>query len=417
MSTCADKLAAFGITAGPDDTGLIATTIDIEDIDQLRSLLDVGFAPEQRQADYEALFGGIDSQGTLLDRAHRFLIGNGELSPEDRAAVASVFPLTVAITTAPGPITVSTPIDLSSPTGNNVVCFTDVTIEQGGCFTCSATNLTFTCDTLTRNGTSGSTAADFNILGKQGAAQRTPATPSAPPQAGPGTNAECSSPGVKGPAGGKGNNGTLSSTGVDGIPGNNGVPSQAATIMISQTLTLTAPVKTLTFFGQSGPGGTGGDGGKGGPGQQGGTGGEGSGCCGECSNGGVGGDGGKGGTGGRAGNGGNGVDAAGDITVATPSEADWQKLSYTPSPAPFGSQGNPGPGGDPGGAGPRGPGGQGSSGTSCNDGPLGSAGIQGDPGGYGSPGTVTGKPPGFQRMIARDEGGGGRVPSSMRRQP
>jgi hypothetical protein len=400
VSTCPDKLAAFGITAEPDETGVIFTPVDVQDVDGLRSLLDVGFSGERRQAHFDALFQSIESEGTLLHRVHRFLLGNDELSAEDRAVVASVFPLTVAVTTAPGPITVNSPVDLSSPTGTNVVCFTDVTLEQGGSFTCAATNLSFTCDTLTRNGSTGSSAADFNILGKPGAPQPTPQTPAAPPQAGQGTNSSCSSPGVSGPTGGKGNNGVLSSNGIQGHTGNNGTPSLPATIMIKQALKLVAPVAALTFFGQSGAGGNGGDGGKGGPGQQGGKGGTGSGCCGECSNGGTGGDGGKGGTGGQAGNGGNGLDAAGNITVATPSDTDWQSLSYTPSKAPPGKAGNPGGGGDPGPKGPGGDGGNGSSGTSCGGGPDGSPGLQGDGGLTGSDSTVSGAAPGFHPILS-----------------
>jgi hypothetical protein len=398
VSTCSDKLAAYNITARPDEMGLISATVDVESIDELRTLLDVGFDAKQRQAHYNALFKGIESQGSLLDRVFRYLVGNDDLSEDDRGAIDAVFPLEVDVTTAPGPITVNKPVDLSSDTGHRVVCFTDVTMEQGGYFSCSATTLEFTCDTLTRSGNTGGSAADFNILGRQGQAQPTPATPPAPAQAGQGTNSDCSSPGIKGGPGGKGNNGTLYTNGSDGVNGNDGQPSQTATIVINHKITLAPPVKKLTFFGQSGPGGNGGDGGKGGPGQQGGKGGGGSGCCGECSDGGVGGDGGKGGTGGKAGNGGNGVDTAGNITVAAPKEFH-DLIDYSKADAPPGNPGNPGAGGDPGDPGPGGSGGQGSKGTSCNDGPKGGGGAQGDRGAYGSKGTGTGKPPGFQVII------------------
>ena len=398
MDTCSDKLAAFNVTAEPDESGLISVTVDVESIDQLRSLLDLGFDTKEREAHYNTMFEGIEPPDSLLDRLYRYVVGGGDLSDEDRASVASVFPLSVALTTAPGPITVKTPVDLSSLTGNRVACFTDVTMEQGGYFTCSATNLTFICDTLTRSGTSGGSAADFNILGKQGAPQPTPKTPPAPEAAGQGTNAECSSPGIKGGPGGPGNPGKVCTNGDDGLNGNDGQPSLPATIMIKKKISLVSPVKSLSFVGQSGPGGNGGDGGKGGPGQKGGRGGGGSGCCGECSNGGVGGDGAKGGKGGKAGNGGNGIDAIGNITVATPSEY-WTLLSYDPREAPWGNPGNPGPGGDAGDPGAGGPGGQGSSGTSCGDGPKGGGGAVGDLGAYGTPGTKKGLAPGFQRQL------------------
>jgi hypothetical protein len=71
------------------------------------------------------------------------------------------------VTTAPDPITVSSEYDLSTPDSSpRIVSFTDVTLEQGGYFVCESTPLMFTCQTLTRNGSSGSSAADFNRQGR-----------------------------------------------------------------------------------------------------------------------------------------------------------------------------------------------------------------------------------------------------------
>lgn len=202
--TTIDQLAANGIpVTAPANGGPVETKTVVHNVDQLRSLLDLGLDQQGRQAHYEALFNGIQPAATATQAAvtgaqstaadggtllsHRIaahVVGNADLSDEDRAAIAPAFPLTAHVTAAPGPITVSSKYDLSTPDGSvRIVSFTDVTLEQGGYFVCESTPLSFTCVTLTRIGTSGSSAADFNILGKKGATPATPPTPAAPGQA------------------------------------------------------------------------------------------------------------------------------------------------------------------------------------------------------------------------------------------
>ena len=212
--TTIDQLAAHGIpVTAPAGGGPVETKTVVHNVGQLRSLLDLGLDQQGRQAHYEALFGGIQpattgAQATAADggvplsqRIAAHVVGNADLSDEDRAAIAPAFPLTAHVTAAPGPITVSSRYDLSTPDGSvRIVSFTDVTLEQGGYFVCESTPLTFTCQTLTRTGDSGSSAADFNIFGKPGATPATPPTPAAASQAAAGANGECSSAGIAGPA-------------------------------------------------------------------------------------------------------------------------------------------------------------------------------------------------------------------------
>jgi hypothetical protein len=386
--TTIDQLEAHGIpVTAPAGGGPVETKTVVHDVDQLRSLLDLGLDQQGRQAHYEALFNGIepatggeaaaaDGGAALSQRIAAHVVGNADLSDQDRAAIAPAFPLTAHVTAAPGPITVNAKYDLSTPDGSvRIVSFTDVTLEQGGYFVCESTPLSFTCATLTRIGTSGSSVADFNILGKTGATPATPPTPATAGQSAPGKSGECSSAGVAGPGGGPGSHGAAGTPGTAGPNGNPGTPSMQATIMIQNTLTASA----LTVYSQSGPGGQGGNGGAGGRGQQGGNGGNGMTCDCTGNGGGPGGNGGTGGAGGAAGNGGNGVNAAGNVVIRVPTQPDVAKIQHTTEPAPPGAAGQPGPGGAGGAGGSGGGGGKNnsSSGGSGGDGNPGATGSQG----------------------------------------
>ena len=393
--TTIDQLQAHGIpVTAPANGGPVETKTVVHDVDQLRSLLDLGLDQQGRQAHYEALFNGIEPAATggqaaaadggapLSQRIAAHVVGNADLSDEDRAAIAPVFPLTAHVTAAPGPITVNSRYDLSTPDGSvRIVSFTDVTLEQGGYFVCESTPLSFTCTTLTRIGTSGSSAADFNILGKTGATPATPPTPGAAGQAAPGAPGECSSAGIAGQGGGNGSSGAAGTPGTAGPNGNPGTPSMQATITIKNALT----ASELIVYSQSGPGGQGGIGGAGGLGQQGGNGGNGTTCGCTGNGGGSGGDGGTGGAGGAAGNGGNGVNAAGNVVIRVPTHPDVAKVQHTTEPAPPGAAGQPGPGGA-GGAGGTGGGG----GKNNVGGGSGGHGNPGATGSQGQPGTVSG---------------------------
>jgi hypothetical protein len=391
------QLEAHGIPVTSVGKPLRTTTV-VYDVDQLRSLLDLGLDQPGRQAHYEALFAGTqaaaqasgaaaatdDGGASLAHKIAAHVVGNTELTEQDRAEIAPVFPMKASVATAAGPLTVNTKYELSTSDGSmQIATFTDVTLEQNGYFVCESTPLIFTCNTLTRTGTSGSGAADFNILGKVGSTPTTPAAPAGATQAATGSNGECSSAGVAGNGGGAGNAGAQGTPGTAGAAGGAGTPSMQATITIQDTLT----ASQLTVYSQSGPGGQGGSGGQGGPGQQGGNGGNGATCDCTGNGGGPGGDGGNGGSGGAAGNGGNGANAAGNIVIRVPTQADVAKVITTTAPAPPGNPGTPGPGGAPGGGGSGG-----SAGKNNSGGGSGGTGSYGASGAQGQPGSVSGTP-------------------------
>jgi hypothetical protein len=390
MTTMA-QLTPFGVPAdfGADQEIPFRFEITIFEVVQLRALLDLGLSVEARERHLAALNHDIttpaDPDMALISRVEAHVFGNAELSDEDRAAAEEVLPISVFVTGAPGPITISGPYDLTTPSGSiNLVTFTDVTIAQGGYFICEATPLIFSCDTLTRTGTSGGNFADFNILGKTGAPQPTPEQPGAAGQAAPGEPGQCSSGGIAGKGGGNGTLGADGTKGADGLTGNPGQPSRQATITIMNTLTVE---RELTIYTHSGPGGRGGNGSQGGTGQQGGNGGSGVTCGCTGNGGGSGQSGGKGGPGGRAGDGGEGVDADKHIGVFVPKPEDVSKVSWTQGPALPGKPGEPGGGGAGGQPGKGGAGGKNNSG-----GGDGGTGGPGDPGGRGQPGKHEGKP-------------------------
>src|SRR5580704_8110090 len=116
MTTIAQLQAAGIPVTTAANGGPVETKTVVQNVDQLRSLLDVGLDQQGRQAHFNALFNGI-APAT-----------NGQA-----AASATAFPLTVSVTAAAGPLTVSSKYDLSTTDGSTrVVTFTDVVLEQGG---------------------------------------------------------------------------------------------------------------------------------------------------------------------------------------------------------------------------------------------------------------------------------------------
>jgi hypothetical protein len=390
--TTLDQLAAVGVHLDPEHNEPTTTTVSIRDVAQLRSLLDLGLDEAGRQQHLDALMGtDAPAGGDPVRTVNAQVIGNEQLDDPRRAVTEQLFPIRAQVVAAAGPVTVDGRYDLSTPDGRmSIVTFTDVTLNPGGYFYCAATPLSFTCDTLTRNGDSGA-EGDLLIVGRTAAIPGTPPTPGAAGQAQNGNQGQCSAAGVAGPGGDGGSPGDTGSPGTPGGRGGGGTASQPATIRINTTLT----TSRLVIFTQSGPGGTGGDGGQGGPGQQGGDGGNGvtCGCTGNA--GGPGGPGGQGGPGGRAGDGGDGVDAAGNIVLYLPTTADIPKVIQVAQPAPPGQAGNPGHGGS-GGAG-------GNASTGGKNNPGGSAGPTGIPGSSGTtgiPGSLTGRPATITTLVA-----------------
>lgn len=399
--------------AGSDGTasdGTVQTRINLHNETQLKDLLDIGLSPEQRSQHAGALLDSITVPGgqsgvPLLHRLIRHVIGNDELSDEDRAQLAPALPITAHVITQkpavppakgpgggtkPVPMQVNYVWDVSTPDGSLKVIDLPNGIEllNGGCIVARSTPLHFSCAFLTREGAPPAGYGDFNILGATGAPVPTPPTPPPPAaQAAAGAPGQCSSAGIAGEGGGPGSPGLPQGTaGAAGLVGSNGVASAIATISIKDSLGFhAAPKQQLVVATQSGPGGQGGDGGQGGPGQQGGNGGNGATCDCTGNNGGAAGPGGKGGTGGRAGDGGNGTAAAGNIAVLLPRGTSTSVVQAVSTPAPPGQPGNPGPGGPGGAAGQPGAAGKHSTaGATAGPGPA------GDPGAPGNAGTQTG---------------------------
>ena len=372
-------LSSLGVPEGTasDGTasdGTVQTRINLHNATQLKDLLDIGLSPEQRSQHADALLDGITVPGgqpgvPLLHRLIRHVIGNDELSDEDRAQLAPALPITAHVTTwappgeptkgaggtKPTTLQVDYVWDVSTPDGSLKVIDLPNGIEllDGGCIVARSTPLHFTCTSLMREGAPPAGYGDFNILGATGAPVPTPPTPPPAAQAAAGAPGQCSSVGIAGEGGGPGSPGLPQLTaGAAGLAGNNGIASAIATISITGSLGFrVAPKQQLVVATQSGPGGQGGDGGQGGPGQQGGNGGNGATCDCTGNNGGAAGPGGKGGTGGRAGDGGHGTAAVGNIAVLLPKGTSTSVVQAVSTPAPPGQPGNPGPGGpagDPG---------------------------------------------------------------------
>ena len=407
-------LSSLGVPEGTasDGTasdGTVQARINLHNETQLKDLLDIGLSPEQRSQHADALLDGITVPAgqpgvPLLHALIRHVIGNDELSDEDRAQLAPALPITAHVTTQkpagepprgpgggakPTPMQVDHVWDVSTPDGSLKVIDLPNGIEllNGGCIVARSTPLHFTCAFLTREGAPPAGYGDFNILGATGAPVPTPPTPPPAAQAAAGAPGQCSSAGIAGEGGGPGSPGLPQGTvGAAGLAGSNGIASAIATISIRGSLGFrVAPKQRLVVATQSGPGGQGGDGSQGGPGQQGGNGGNGATCDCTGNNGGAAGPGGNGGTGGRAGDGGNGTAAAGNIAVLVPRGTSTSVVQAVSTPAPPGQPGNPGPGGPGGAAGQPGAAGKHSTaGATAGPGPA------GDPGAPGNAGTHTG---------------------------
>lgn len=429
-------LSSLGVPEGAVGDGTVHTRINLHNETQLKELLDIGLSPEQRARHADALLDGITAPASqpgvpLLHRLIRHVVGNDELSDQDRAQLAQALPITAHVTTQtptvgpaqpptvatgqkvpsgpaqkPGgttgqksaPMQVNSVWDVSTSDGSIRVIDLPNGIEllDGGCIVARSTPLHFGCSSLTRIGAPpAGYSGDFNILGTTGAPVATPQAPPAPGQAPSGAPGQCSSAGIAGEGGGSGAAGQQGMPGTAGLPGKDGIASALAIISIKQSLMLDrAAKKVLVVATQSGPGGQGGNGGQGGPGQQGGNGGNGATCDCTGNGGGAAGPGGQGGTGARAGDGGNGVDAGGNITVfvppgggtkVVPAGGVTSLVQSVPSPASPGRPGNPGLGGT--GAAPGQPG---LAGKNNAAGMTAGSGPAGDPGAPGNPGTHTG---------------------------
>ena len=218
-------LSSLGVPEGTasDGTasdGTVQTRINLHNETQLKDLLDLGLTPEQRSQHADALLDGITVPAgqpgvPLLHRLIRHVIGNDELSDEDRAQLAPALPITAHVVTqklaaepakGPGggtkqaPMQVDSVWDVSTPDGSLMVIDLPNGIEllPGGCIVARSTPLHFTCTSLLREGTPRAGYGDFNILGATGAPVPTPPTPPPPAQAAAGAPGQCSSAGIAG---------------------------------------------------------------------------------------------------------------------------------------------------------------------------------------------------------------------------
>jgi hypothetical protein len=395
--TVSQILSSLGVPEGATSNGVVQTRVSLHNETQLKDLLDNGLPPQQRAQHADALLDGVTAPAgqphvPLLHALIRHVIGNDELTADDRARLALALPITAHVLTQPpaaSPMQVNYVWDVSTPDGTLKVIDlpNGIELQDGGCIVARSTPLHFTCSSLTRTGgPPAGYSGDFNVLGTKGAPVAAPPAAPGAGQAANGAPGQCTAAGVAGNGGQPGAPGQAGAAGTAGLTGSNGVASAIATIAITGKLTLTGATRQhLIVATQSGPGGDGGNGGQGGPGQQGGNGGNGATCDCVGNGGGDAGGGGQGGTGGQAGNGGNGTGAAGNIAVYLPKGVSTSVVQPLSIPAPPGQPGNSGPGG------PGGPPGQpGVGGKNSSAGSLAGSGPAGDPGAPGHPGTGAG---------------------------
>lgn len=318
------------------------------------------------------------------DRAFSYILADGQVTPDDEAPVAGYLKnLKVeAISIEDKTLGPNEVWNLGTSTNPVVINLKTLTMEAGSRIEIFNTILSFSCETIVRNGSTGLSAAAANYdFGIFGVTPPPPAVAATGGTGGPGVagaNGTCKCSNTEpGDNGKKGDFGGQGGEGAPGAPGDNGLPALAAEITILKGLAGTSG--TLAIKTQGGAGGTGGKGGKGGTGGVGGRGGNGARCTGTCTNGGDGGPGGTGGLGGPGGQGGNGVTAE-DVLVTVPDEVVkriFRILSTSEA-------GDGGAGGDPGDGGAGGDGGDGVSGNICGGG---SKGTKGKPGTLGSKGS------------------------------
>ena len=175
-----------------------------------------------------------------MHRLIRHVVGNDDLSDEDRAQLAQAGPITAHVTAQPpaaAPMQVNYVWDVSTPDGSLKVIDlpNGLELQNGGCIVARATPLHFTCSSLTRTGAPpAGYSGDFNILGQTGAPVATPPTPPAPGQAPNGAPGQCTSAGIAGEGGQPGAPGQQGTAGTAGSRGNDGIASAIATITITR---------------------------------------------------------------------------------------------------------------------------------------------------------------------------------------
>lgn len=365
----------------------VSTTIQPKNLEHARAIFSRCSA-EERAKRQQIFFDRIGDRQRRPegrhDRAFSYILADGQINPDDEAPVEVYLKhLRVeAISLENKTLAPNEVWNLGTSTNPRVINIDTLTMEPGSRVEIFNTILSFSCQNLIRNGSTGLSAGaanyDFGIFGVTPPPPTTGATGGTGGGGVAGVRGTCKCSGSA-----PGNNGTIGDPagqggeGAPGAPGDAGLPSLPAEITILNSLSGTSG--TLAIKTQGGAGALGGQGGKGGIGGVGGKGGDGARCAGTCTNGGNGGTGGLGGLGGPGGQGGNGATAE-DVMVSVPDDAVKRIFRILADSEP----GDGGPGGDQGGGGEGGAGGAGVSHNICGG---------GDKGTTGKPGTVGGKGP------------------------
>lgn len=368
----------------------VTSLVTIESLERYKEIFGSDLSDEQR-SEFSAQLDllGKASEEPLIPQLVRLLDhihGTGELSSEDEAFAARIFPIAATVVSGDD-VTISTD-EVIGPSAPPYFINAGTLTFAGGSLTIMNTVCRITADHLVIQ-EGGTKPYHVGIMGAPGATGTPPGSvgSSTPGQAQHGKNISPPSPGICTGAsdGGKGDPGANGGTGGTGNPGGPGLPSMNANITITA---LDTPDALFVIATQSGAGGVGGIGGTGGAGQQGGDGGHGCHSACEGTDGGPGGPGGTGGTGGLGGTGGPGTSGL-PIQVSFPLAAK-AALTTIQNVAPPGGGGAGGPPGAPG-AGGNG----GSGGKHKSDGSTGSYGGSGSTGTQGNAGTQQGSPAQF----------------------
>jgi hypothetical protein len=387
MSTFYERAAKLGHSRELLEQGIaIQSRIIVENIEQLRELLNLDLSKQGREQLVEQLFAGIpappdDTAPGILENVGKYLYGNAELSKETRALIHTLFPMSITADSNPDE-TISTKYELKTNDPVYIKNWGTLTLANGGCLIAYNKPIQISIDKLIRTGSPPAPFSDFNILGATGATGIIGGTGNTGGGGDKGRDGECSSGGVAGRGGESGKTGGAGIVGGTGNTGSAGLASQSATITI-RSFGSTGPIFIAT---RSGTGGVGGVGGKGGRGGTGGGGGNGVTCACTGNGAGNGARGGTGGNGGAGGPGGNATNAAANVIVYAPSENISQifPVSATVPSGAGGVGGAPGAGGAGGGGG--------SGGKYNGNGSGGSTGAIGATGATGAAGTQSGTP-------------------------
>lgn len=387
MSTFYERAAQLGHSRELLEQGIaIQSRIIVENVEQLRELLNPGLNKQGREKLVEELFAGIPTPGGetaagILEHVGKYLYGNADLSTTDRALIHTLFPMSITADSNPNE-TISTKYELKTNDPIYIKNWGTLTLANGGCLIAYNKPIQISIDKLIRTGSPPTPFSDFNILGATGPTGTNAGAGNTGGGGDKGRDGECSSGGIAGRGGESGKTGGAGIVGGTGGTGSAGLASQSATITIN-SFGSTGPIFIAT---RSGTGGVGGIGGKGGRGGTGGKGGNGVTCACTGNGAGNGARGGTGGNGGVGGPGGNATGAAANVIVYAPSE-NISQIFPVSAPVPPGAGGA---GGAPGGGGSGG--GKGTGGKHNGNGSDGSAGATGATGATGTAATQSGAP-------------------------